>query len=70
MSTFVFEVESGFEWTEENVATIINAIEAEGPTVMDEYPLSDDDVLLDAISRDTGMNITEEELDDALNELR
>lgn len=70
MSTFVFEVESGFEWTEEKVATIINAIEAEGPTVMDEYPLSDDDILLDAISKDTGMNITnEDELFDALNEL-
>ena len=69
MSTFVFEVESD-DWTDEKVATIINAIEAEGATVMDEYLVSDDDVLLDAISRDTGMNITKEELDDAFNELR
>ena len=49
MSTFVFEVESD-DWTDEKVATIINAIEAEGATVMDEYLVSDDDVLLDAIS--------------------
>ena len=69
MSTFVFEVESD-DWTDDKVATIINAIEAEGATVMDEYLVSDDDVLLDAISRDTGMNITKEELDDAFNELR
>jgi len=69
MSTFVFEVESD-DWPDEKVATIINAIEAEGATVMDEYPVSDDDILLDAISKDTGMNITnEDELFDALNEL-
>ena len=66
MSTFVFEVESD-DWTEERVNSVIMAIDRlNGCTVVDEYPVSDDDVLLDAISRDTGMNITKEELDDAL----
>ena len=60
MSTFVFEVESDFEWTEEKVVTIINAIEAEGPTVVDEYPVSDDDVLKAGVLKTHGFVLDEE----------
>ena len=60
MSTFVFEVESDFEWTEEKVATIIYAIEAEGPTVVDEYPISDDDVLKAGVLKTHGFVLDEE----------
>ena len=49
------------------VNSVIMAIDRlNGCTAVNEYPVSDDDVLLDAISRDTGMNITKEELDAAL----